>query len=150
MSLVLSCIFYFVAQIRKTYYRKIKNKLRKITVTCPKLAKRTKQAWFWLVQSWQNKCQLWTAQSSKMTILKIYIQQNLFKADTGQKFLSALERCPPWSGLNWKVPKFKVQLDFTGPTLTWTPPPYLTIGMWNGEKVNVFVMYQFILHQTLK
>ena len=71
---------------------------------------------------------------------------------TGQKFLSALEGYPPWRGLNWKVPEFKVRLFYTGPTLTRTPPPpYLTMGMWNGEKkVIFFVMYQFILHQRLK
>ena len=82
-----------------------------------------------------------------------YIQWKLSKADTyRQKFLSALERCPPWRGLNWKVPKFKVQLFYTGPTLTRTPsPPYLNKGMWNGEKEVIFlVMYQFILHQRLK
>ena len=33
----------------------------------------------------------------------------------GQKFLSALERCTPWRGLNWKVPKFKVRLFYTEP-----------------------------------
>ena len=70
---------------------------------------------------------------------------------TGQKFLSVSERCPLWRGLNKKVPKFKVQLFYTGPTLTRTPPPpYLTMGIWNGEKENFFVMYQFILHQRLK
>ena len=58
---------------------------------------------------------------------------------TGQTFLSALERCPPWRSLNWKVHKFKVRLFYTGPTLTWTsPPPYLTMGMWNGEKEVIF------------
>ena len=57
----------------------------------------------------------------------------------GQKFLSALERCPPWRGLNWKVPKFKVRLFYTRPTLTRTlPPPYLTMGMWNGDKKSNF------------
>ena len=53
----------------------------------------------------------------------------------GQKFLSTLERCPPS-----KVPRFKVRLFYTGPTLTRTPlPPYLTIGMWNGEKEVIFL-----------
>ena len=44
-----------------------------------------------------------------------------------------------------------VQLFYTGPTLTRTPPPpYLSMGMWNGEKDVIFsVMYQFILHQRL-
>ena len=52
----------------------------------------------------------------------------------GQKFLSFLERCPPCRGLNWKVPKFKVRLFYTGSTLTRTPPPpFLTMGMWNGD-----------------
>ena len=71
---------------------------------------------------------------------------------TGQKFLSVLERCPLWRGLNRKVPKFKLRLFYTGPTLKRTPPPtYLTMEMWNGEKeVIFFVMYQFILHQRLK
>ena len=56
-----------------------------------------------------------------------------------QKFLPASERCPPWRCLNWKVPKFKVRLFYTGPTLTRTPPPpYLTTGMWNGEKEVIF------------
>ena len=56
----------------------------------------------------------------------------------GQKFLSALERCP-WRGLNSKVPKFNVRLFYTGPTLTRTPPPpYLTMGIWNGEKEVIF------------
>ena len=51
-----------------------------------------------------------------------------------------------------KIPKFKVQLFYTGPTLTRTPPPpYLNKGMWNGEKEVIFlVMYQFILHQRLR
>ena len=80
-----------------------------------------------------------------------YSGTSLKRTLTGQKFLSALKRRPPWRDLNWKVPKFKVQLFYTGPTLTWTPPPpYLTMGMWNGEKVIFFVMYQFILHQRLK
>ena len=34
-----------------------------------------------------------------------------------------------------KSSKFKVRLLYTGPTLTRTPPPpYLIMGMWNGEK----------------
>ena len=82
----------------------------------------------------------------------IYSGTSLKRTLTGQKFLSALERCPLWRGLNWKVPKFKVRLFYTGPTLTRTPPPpYLTMRMWNGEKeVIIFVMYRFILHQRLK
>ena len=82
----------------------------------------------------------------------IYSGTSLKRTLTGQKFLFALERCPPWRGLDWKVPKFKVQLFYTGPTLPRTPPPpYLTMGMWNGEKEsNFFVMCQFILHQRLK
>ena len=64
-----------------------------------------------------------------------YSGTSLKRTLTGQKVLSALERCPPWRGLNWKVPKFKVRLFYTGLTLTRTPPPpYLTMGMWNGEK----------------
>ena len=89
-------------------------------------------------------------QSNK--IKTIYSGTSLKQTRKGQNFLCALERCPPWRGLNWKVTKFKVQLFYTGPTLTRTPPtPYLTIRMWNGEKkVIFFVMYQFILHQRLK
>ena len=35
--------------------------------------------------------------------------------------------------------EFKVRLFYNGPTLTRTPPPpYLTMGMWNGEKEVVF------------
>ena len=79
-----------------------------------------------------------------------YSGTSLKRALTGQKFLSALERCLPWISLNWKVPKFKVRLFNAGPTLTRTPP-YLTMGMWNGEKEEMFfVIYQFILHQRLK
>ena len=58
---------------------------------------------------------------------------------TVQKFLSALEGCPLWRDLNWKVPIFQVRLFYTGPTLTRTPlPPYSTMGMWNGEKEVIF------------
>ena len=83
---------------------------------------------------------------------KMYGGTSLKRRLTGQKFLSALERCPPWRGFNWKVPKFKVRLFCPGPPLTRTPPPlYLTMGMWNGEKEIIFFeMYQFILHQRLK
>ena len=64
-----------------------------------------------------------------------YSWTSLKQTLTGQKFLSALEWCPPWRGLNRKVPKFKIRLFYTGPTLTRSPPPpYLTMGMWNGEK----------------
>ena len=82
----------------------------------------------------------------------IYSGTSLKQTLTGQKFLSALEGCPLWRGLNWKVPKLKVRLFYTGLTLPRTPPPpYLTMGMWNGEKEsNFFVMCQFILHQRLK
>ena len=88
---------------------------------------------------------LWTQQ------LK-YSGTSLKRTLMGQQFLSALERCPPWRGLNWKVLKSKVRLFYTGPTLIRTSPlPYLTMGMWNGEKeVMFFVMYHFILHQRLK
>ena len=81
-----------------------------------------------------------------------YSGTSLKRTLMGQKFSSALERCLPWRGLNWKVSKFKVWLFYNVPTLTRTPvPPYLTMGMWNGEKEVIFlVMYQFILHQRLK
>ena len=81
------------------------------------------------------------------------IQWNLSKVDTyGTEVfvrfteVSALER------FDLKIPKFKVRLFYTGPTLRRTPPPpYLTMGMWNGEKEVIFFgMYQFILHQRLK
>ena len=53
--------------------------------------------------------------------------------------MSALERCPLWRGLSWKVPKFKVRLFYTGPTVTRTLlSPYLTMGIWNGEKKYFF------------
>ena len=80
-----------------------------------------------------------------------YSGTSLKRTLTRQKLLSALERCPLWRGLNWKVPKFKVRLFYTGPTLTRTPPPtYLSMGMCNDEKeVIFFVMYQFISHQRL-
>ena len=59
----------------------------------------------------------------------------------GQKFLSALERCPPWRGLNRKVPKFKVRLFYFAPTPTRTPPPpYLIMGMWKlWESLSVYI-----------
>ena len=59
----------------------------------------------------------------------------------GQKFLSALDRCPPWRGLNWKVPKFKVRLFYFEPTLTRTPPPpFLIMGMWElWESLSVYL-----------
>ena len=84
------------------------------------------------------------------------LQRNLSKADSygtevfvSFREVSALDRFELKSS---KVPQFKVQLFYTGSTLTrFPPPPYLTMGMWNGEKeVNFFVMYQFILHQSLK
>ena len=64
------------------------------------------------------------------------LQSNLSRADTygTDTFVhfreaSALER------FELKSSQFKVQLFYTGPTLTWTPlPPYLTMVMWNGEK----------------
>ena len=61
-----------------------------------------------------------------------YSGTSLKRTLTGQKFLPALERCPPWRGLNWKVPKSKERLFYTAPTLTRSPPPpYLTMGIWN-------------------
>ena len=70
----------------------------------------------------------------------LYSGTSLKRTLTGQKFLSGLERCPPWKGLNWKVPKFKVRLFYTGPTLTRTPPPLLfdygNVKWW--ERSNFF------------
>ena len=68
-----------------------------------------------------------------------YRGTSLKRTLTGQKFLSALERCPPWRGLNWKVRKFKARLFYTVPTLTRTLPPfYITMEMWSGAKEVVF------------
>ena len=86
--------------------------------------------------------------------LSIYLSTvNLSRADTyGTEVFIRFREMSSWRDSNWKVPKFKVQLFYTGPTLTRTPPPlHLTMGMWDGEKeVIFFVIYQFILYQRLK
>ena len=81
------------------------------------------------------------------------IQWDLSKADTyGTEIFVRFREVSALERFELKSSKFKVRLFYTGPTLTRTPPPpYLTMGMWNGEKeVIFFVMYQFILHQRLK
>ena len=72
------------------------------------------------------------------------LQWNLSKADTyGTEVFVRFREVSALESLNWKVPKFKVRLFYTGPTLTQTSStPYLTMEMWNGEKeVIFFVMY---------
>ena len=49
-----------------------------------------------------------TTRSSR--IFSKYRGTSLKRTLTGQKFFSTWERCLPWKGLNWKVPKFKVRL----------------------------------------
>ena len=66
-----------------------------------------------------------------LLLLLLLLQWNLSKGDTYEtevfvrfREVSALER------FELKVPKFKVPLFYTGPTLTRTPPPpYLIMGM---------------------
>ena len=89
-----------------------------------------------------RKAQVLEIDVSRFTIFLFFVYSgtSVKRTLTGQKLLFALERCPPWRGLNWKVSKFKVRLFYTGPTLTRTPPPsYLTMGMWNGEKEVIFL-----------
>ena len=79
--------------------------------------------------------QISTRRDSQYLLWKwLYSGTSLKPTLTGQKLLSALERCPSWRGLNWKVPKFKVRLFCTGPTL----------------RKRSKVMYKFILNQRLK
>ena len=66
-----------------------------------------------------------------------YSGTSLKRTLTGQKFLSALERCSPWRGLNWKVPKFKVRLFYTGPTPTRTTLPLFDYGNVEWWKWNL-------------
>ena len=75
------------------------------------------QNWRPLIISIKRQSSLYTCNES------LYSGTSLKRTLTGQKLLSAVERCLPWRGLNWKVPKFKVRLFYTGPTLTRTPSP---------------------------
>ena len=80
------------------------------------------------------------------------VSDGISKADTyGTETFVCLVRCPPWRGLNWKVPKFKVRLFYTGLTLRRTPPPlYLTMGIWNGEKEAFFFNVSVYLTSKVK
>ena len=89
----------------------------------------------------------------QLQLLKTFIQWNLSKADTygtevfvRLREVSALERF-----------ELKSSQIYGTAVLHWThshtdsSSPYLTMRMWNGEKEVIFyVMYQSILHQTLK
>ena len=77
------------------------------------------------------------------------LQWNLSKADTyGTDAFVRFREVSALGRFKLKSSKFKVRLFYTGSTVTRTPPPpYLTMGMWNGKKeVFFFAMYQFILH----
>ena len=53
--------------------------------------------------------------------------------------------------LNLNYCTFKVRLFYTGPTLTRTPPPpYLTMGMWNGVKEVFFFNVSVYLTSKVK
>ena len=82
----------------------------------------------------------------------ISVEWTLSKADTyGTEVFVYFREVSALEKFELKSSQIKVAAVLHWITLTQIlPPPYLTMGMWNGEKeVIFFVMYQFILRQRL-